>query len=216
MYVSPLQGEGRGFETLSAHHEKSSSSSKEGTNLSTRVRATVPLRPDRTEGEASNHPPRLQSEPVPQRLHDPRCQRFRATGAVTGPFIAGRSMPFLQRLTYCAIDRPVRRSARMADEYARPRHPTGNKRDSGGHGALRVPATGRSRLRGVESERNDHRRASHHHYVMSNYFLAGVLVGLLIGGVLGSLAMCLVVVGSKGRSYSAREATPPITGVGPS
>ncbi len=47
---------------------------------------------------------------------------------------------------------------------------------------------------------------------MSNYFLAGVLVGLLMGGVLGSLAMCLVVVGSKGRSYSAQEATPPKTG----
>ena len=47
---------------------------------------------------------------------------------------------------------------------------------------------------------------------MSNHFLAGVLVGLLMGGVLGSLAMCLVVVGSKGRSYSAQEATPPMTG----
>jgi hypothetical protein len=67
---------------------------------------------------------------------------------------------------------------------------------------------GPSRLRG-SNEQNHNRRASDHHQVMSNDFLAGILVGLLIGGSTGTLAIALVAVGSKRRSYRAQEARLP-------
>ncbi len=61
---------------------------------------------------------------------------------------------------------------------------------------------------GGSSEQDHHRRASHRHDVMSNNFLAGLLVGLLMGGFVGTLAMALVAAGSTHGSLARKPDLP--------
>ena len=62
---------------------------------------------------------------------------------------------------------------------------------------------------GGSSERDNHRRADHRHDVMSNNFLAGILIGLVMGGFIGTLAMAFVAAGSEKRVPSRSEANSP-------
>ncbi len=58
---------------------------------------------------------------------------------------------------------------------------------------------------GGSSERDHHRRVGHRHDVMSDNFLAGLLVGLVMGGFVGTLTMAFVAAGSEKRSHRSRK-----------
>jgi hypothetical protein len=53
-----------------------------------------------------------------------------------------------------------------------------------------------SRLRGSR-ERDNHYRSSHRFDTMSNTFLAGIFIGLLLGGFIATLAVALVAAASE-------------------
>lgn len=58
---------------------------------------------------------------------------------------------------------------------------------------------------GGSSERDHHRPAHHRHDVMNNNFLAGMLIGLVMGGFIGTLAIAFVAAGAEKRSHRARK-----------
>jgi hypothetical protein len=58
---------------------------------------------------------------------------------------------------------------------------------------------------GGSSERDHHHLAGLRHGVMTDSFLAGILVGLFLGGFIGILAVALVAAGSAQRSPRALE-----------
>ena len=68
---------------------------------------------------------------------------------------------------------------------------------------------------GGSSEQDHHRRASNRHDVMSNTFLAGILVGLLMGGFIGTLAIALVAAGSTQRFPRSEARSPDWVGRAP-
>jgi hypothetical protein len=56
---------------------------------------------------------------------------------------------------------------------------------------------------------------SNRHDVMSNTFLAGILVGLLMGGFIGTLAIALVAAGSAQRFPRSEARSPDWVGRAP-
>jgi hypothetical protein len=54
---------------------------------------------------------------------------------------------------------------------------------------------------GGSSERDRFRRADHRRDVMSSSFLAGILLGLTIGGLVGTMAAAFVAAGAEKRSH---------------
>ncbi len=54
---------------------------------------------------------------------------------------------------------------------------------------------------GGSSERDRFRHADHRRDIMSSNFLAGILIGLIMGGLVGTLATAFVAAGADKRSH---------------